>query len=131
MRRDDPWIVNDYAIVRSISDLSWGPYPVRAVLNSLPTPLGAYYADDDDHLPAIPMSLSTPPGRHTMILTGIDENDAEVVTELPIRVWPEGTSQALNLAILTGGLAALAACTYLVGTDCARRGANASSTKGH
>lgn len=100
----------------------WGNYPVRAVLNSLPVPLGSYYADEDGELPLIPIPLNTPPGKHTFTLTSFDANGEEVVVEIPIRVWPEGTSRALNLGALGGALLLAAGVLYLIGRIRARNG---------
>lgn len=91
-------------------------YPVWVQLKSLPQPLGAYWPDEYGMLPVVPIPLDTPPGKHTLVVRAFDDDGNPRVTEIPVRVWPEGTGRALDLAVLAGGLGLIGGALLLIGT---------------
>lgn len=93
------------------SACSWSEgYPVTVRMNSFPTNLGTFVADENGRLPLVPLPLDTPPGAHTLTLDGFDASGEPISETFDIYVWPEGTGRALDLLVLSallGGLSGL------------------------
>lgn len=87
-------------------------YPVTVRMNSFPTNLGTFVADENGRLPFLPLPLDTPPGAHTLMLDGFDASGVPISETFDIYVWPEGTGRALDLLVLSALLGSLSGLLF-------------------